>query len=321
MGLTATPIYNYGREIWNVMRFIRADVFGEWEDFCREYVDYGSGKLKDPKAVGTFMREQHAFLRRTKADVGKEMPAVNRIVDVVDYDSDVVESIEEVARQLSIRATTGAFVERGNAARELDLLVRQATGIAKAKHVAAVVRVLVEGGEPVLLFGWHREVYRIWNEELKDLNPVMYTGSESGPQKLHAKEEFLSGRSKLLIMSLRSAAGLDGLQAVCSVCVFGELDWSPGVHHQCIERIDRDGQVNPVMAMFLVAEDGSDPPMMEMLGLKSSEASQIIDPALGVQAVHSDQTRLQALVAQYLSKKELEALQAAPAEEQGALAL
>lgn len=302
LGLTATPIYGYGSEIFNVMQFINPDVLGKWEDFSREYVN-DTGRLKDPKALGTYMREQYAFLRRTKADVGKEMPPVNRIVDTIAYDQAAVDSIEALARQLAIKATTGMFTERGAAARELDLMVRQATGIAKAKHVADVVRILVESGEPVLLMGWHRAVYDIWNERLTDLNPVMYTGSESPAQKAAAKEAFLAGDSNLLIMSLRSAAGLDGLQARCSTIVFGELDWSPGVHHQCIERLDREGQEKPVMAMFLVADEGSDPPMMEVLGLKASEAHQVVDPTIGVQASHSDESRLKALIDRYLHKR------------------
>jgi hypothetical protein len=48
-------------------------------------------------------------------------------------------------------------------------LLRQATGIAKAPFVADFVRLLVESGEKVLLYGWHREVYSIWRDKLKDL--------------------------------------------------------------------------------------------------------------------------------------------------------
>lgn len=302
LGLTATPIYNYGAEIFNIMQFINADVLGKREDFYREYVNH-TGKLNDPKALGTYLREQYAFLRRTKGDVGKEMPAVNRIVDTIAYDQAAVDSIETLARQLAIKATTGVFMERGAAARELDIMVRQATGVAKAKHVADVVRIMVESDEPVLLMGWHRTVYDIWNERLSDLNPVMYTGSESPTQKAASKAAFLSGESNLLIMSLRSAAGLDGLQAQCSTIVFGELDWSPGIHHQGIERLDREGQTKPVMAVFLVADEGSDPPMMEVLGLKASEAHHVIDPTIGVQAAYSDESRLKALIERYLHKR------------------
>lgn len=302
LGLSATPIYNYGTEIWTIMQFIRPGMLGGHGDFLREWTG-GKGRINDPAALGTYLREQYAFLRRTKHDIGQEMPAVNRIVDTVDYDEKDLRSIEDLAHRLAVRTTTGDFVDRGQAARELDMVVRHATGVAKAKHVAQFVRILVEGGEPVVLVGWHRDVYDIWLRELEDLEPAMYTGSEVATVKNRSKDRFVAGDTKLLIMSLRSGAGLDGLQHRCSTMVFGELDWSPGVHHQCIGRLDREGQKEPVTAIFLVTDEGSDPPMMEVLGLKASEAARIVDPSLGVQAVHSDFSHVQALVKRYLARR------------------
>lgn len=79
-------------------------------------------------------------------------------------------------------------------------------------------------------------------------------------------------------MSLRSGAGLDGLQEVCHVCVFGELDWAPATHDQVIGRLHRDGQDDPVVAYFLVSEGGSDPLMAEVLGIKRGQSDPILDP-------------------------------------------
>jgi hypothetical protein len=62
-------------------------------------------------------------------------------------------------------------------------------------------------------------------------------------------------------------------------------------------------QAQPVTAIFLVVDEGSDPPMMEVLGLKASEASQILDPTLGVQSARSDGGGLRALVARYLDRR------------------
>jgi SNF2 family DNA or RNA helicase len=301
MGLTATPIYNYGVEMWNVMSFIDDTVLGSYQDFCREWVD-DLGRIADPKALGTYLREQHVLLRRLKSDVGLELPKVSRIVENVSYDAKAVASIEDLARRLAIRATTGSFIERGQAARELDMMVRQTTGISKAKAVAQFVRMMVEAGEPVLLAGWHRAVYDIWLEELADLAPSMYTGSESSAQKDKQKQRFLSGETNVMIISLRSGAGLDGLQHRCSVLVIGELDWSPGIHQQLIWRLDREGQGAPVTAFFLVSDDGSDPPIMDVLGIKASEATQIVDPHLGVQRVEEDTTNLRRLVDRYLNR-------------------
>jgi SNF2 family DNA or RNA helicase len=153
------------------------------------------------------------------------------------------------------------------------------------------------------LWGWHREVYDIWLKEMEDLKPAMYTGSETAAQKDREKKRFISGETKLLIMSLRSGAGIDDLQHYCSTGVFGELDWSPGIHQQCIWRIDREGQTKPVTAFFLVTDDGSDPPIMDVLGIKASEATQIVDPHLGVQVTDNDTTNLRRLVDRYLEKR------------------
>lgn len=301
LGLTATPIYNYGIEMWNVLQFIDDTVLGTFSDFSREWTD-DWGRIKDPKALGTYLREQHVLLRRLKSDVGLELPKVSRIIEYVNYDAKAVQSIEDLARILAIRATTGSFVERGQAARDLDIMVRQATGLSKAKAAAQFVRLMVEAGEPVLLVGWHRAVYDIWLEELADFRPAMYSGSETASQKNKEKDRFLSGDTDVMIMSLRSGAGLDDLQHRCSVVVFGELDWSPGIHQQIIWRLDREGQENPVTAFFLVSNEGSDPPIMDVLGIKASEAHQIVDPHLGVQKVDDDGTNLRRLVERYLQK-------------------
>ncbi len=305
LGLTATPIYNYGIEMWNVMQFIDDAALGDWADFEREWVNREAGRggrIKDPKALGTYLREQHALIRRLKSDVGQQLPKTSIIVETIDYDAKTVESVEALAQQLAIRATTGSFIERGQAARELDIMVRQATGIAKAKAVAIFARLMVEAGEPVLLVGWHREVYRIWLETLADLKPAMYTGSESAARKESEKQRFLEADTDILILSLRSGAGVDGLQHRSSVVILGELDWSPGIHQQILWRLDREGQKNPVTCFLLVTDDGSDPPMMDVLGIKKSEATQIVDPHLGVHIAESDESHLRRLVERYLAK-------------------
>ena len=304
LGLTATPIYGYGVEIYEVLQFIDPGLLGNRLEFLREWTN-DNMRLADPEALGAFLRDQNVFLRRRRADVALELPPINRIVETVACDEKVARSADDLARQLAIKATEGSFVERGQAVRDLDALVRHRTGLSKAGFVADYVRILLEAGEPVLLVGWHRDVYDVWLEKLKDFVPAMYTGSESAAQKQESVRRFLDGETDLMIMSLRSGAGLDSLQYRCATVVFGELDWSPGIHHQVIGRLARDredGVVNRVMALFLVTNEGSDPPMMEVLGLKASEASGVVDPGLGVQRVSRDKGHLNALVQKYLEQ-------------------
>lgn len=306
LALTATPIYNYGDEMWNIMDILKAGCLGSRAEFLREWCDMYSRQAKytinNPRALGTYLREKHLFLRRTREDVGQYLQPINTIVETVGYDELAVKSIEELATQLAIKASRGNSIERGSAAMELDMMVRRATGISKAKYVAEFVKIILESGEPVLLGGWHRDVYTLWLDELKDYKPVMYTGTESPAQKEQAKEAFVSGKADLMIMSLRSGVGLDGLQYRSSIAVAGELDWSPAVHRQFFGRLDREGQTKPVMGIYLCSDSGSDPLIIDLLGLKSSQAQAILDPSLGVQSPHSDNSRIQLLVRKYLKK-------------------
>jgi hypothetical protein len=283
LGLSATPIYNFGGEIFNVLEVIKPGALGTFGEFSREWcVGMGNKiRLKDPKAFGSYAREQGLMIRHTRAEVGRELPPVTRIPHRIDADASALERIQGSARELAefILSRPQTYQgEKMQAAAELDVMIRQATGVAKAPYVAEFVRLLVEAGEQVVLYGWHRAVYDIWLQKLADLQPALYTGTETAAQKVRAKDRFIAGESKVLIISLRAGAGLDGLQDVCSCVVFGELDWSPGVHEQCIGRVDRDGQQTPVVAYFLLAETGSDPAVAEINGLKREQVEGIRNP-------------------------------------------
>jgi len=301
MGLSATPIFNYGDEIFPIIELIEPGALGARDEFIREWCSgSGNGKyvVKDPDALGTYLREQHLVLRRVRS--GRP---INTIVHEVPFDQEVADSAADLANTLALKVMTGSFVERGQAARELDMLARQITGVAKARHVAAYVRILLESGIPVLLAGWHREVYDIWLKELGQFNPVMYTGTESPAAKDRAKAAFTAGETNLLIISLRSGAGLDGLQKRCYTAVLGELDWSPKVHEQLIGRLDRPGQESEVTAIYLPTNGGSDPLIIGVLGLKASQSRGITDPLAGVKQVYSDESRIKLLAQQYLKAR------------------
>lgn len=302
MGLSATPVYNRGHEIWNILNLMKEGALGNRSDFNREWC-YGE-TVRDPQALGTYLREKYLFLRRTREEVKRELPPINKIVHTVEYDEKQVQAFEDLAYKLAVQATSGSFIERGQAARELDMRARMVTGISKAKSVAHYVRILLENNEPVLLAGWHREVYNIWNEELKDFNPVMYTGSESGIQKEASRQKFIKGESNCMMISLRSGVGLDGLQySRCKTIVIGELDWSPAVLEQLIGRIRRDGQEDQVTVIYLISDGGSDPPIVGLLGLKASQMRGIVDPMRPLEQQYSDDSRIKLLAQMYLDKK------------------
>ncbi|MGV3617929.1 MAG: hypothetical protein ACO1SV_21600 [Fimbriimonas sp.] len=131
----------------------------------------------------------------------------------------------------------------------------------------------------------------------------MYTGTESPAQKVGSVRRFTEGHSKVFICSLRSGAGLDGLQHACSTVVFGELDWSPQVMDQVVGRLDREGQQKPVTAYFLTIDDGADPFMLEVLGSKQSQSDGILGMAgrAEILDVQGQSDRLRRMAEAYLA--------------------
>ncbi|MHB8408404.1 MAG: SNF2-related protein [Acidiferrobacterales bacterium] len=307
-GLSATPILNYGEEFFNVLEILRPGALGTSEEFSREWCA-NSECLKDPPAFGAYLRAEGLMLRRTRAEVGRELPPVIRIPQIVETDPEVLARIEGSAVELAKTILAANECYRGQkfrAAEEFNVLMRQATGVAKAPYVAQFVRLLLESERKIVLYGWHRDVYAIWMELLAEFHPRLYTGSESPTQKEDAKEAFLHGDCRLLIMSLRSGAGLDGLQSVCRTAVFGELDWSPGVHEQCIGRIGRDGQLDPVAAYYLIAEDGADPIIADILGLKRGQIEGVRNPGeSGIERLERESGAVRRLADEVLRKSGL----------------
>lgn len=288
MGLTATPIYNYGNEIFNVMEVVAPGSLGTRKEFHDEWCGGepgpdGKASVLDPAALGSYLRESGLMIRRTRKEVGREIPQLTVVRHAVECDPDSINraagDVAELAQRVLDRIGTPA--ERMQRAGELDWRMRQATGIAKAGAVADLVRMLVDGGEKVVLFGWHHEVYSLWQshfEKQPAIKSVLYTGKQTESQKAASAKEFIHGDAQVLIISLRAGAGLDGLQFVSCTGVIGELDWSPKVIEQDIGRLHRDGQPNPVTFYVPVADEGSDPVISDVLGIKEAQSHYLLNP-------------------------------------------
>lgn len=273
IGLSGTPIYNKGGEIWNVINILDFHFLGDWESFTREWCyGYGNAIVAKPELLGEHLRREDLMLRRTKDEVLGELPPKRRLVQQIDADDalyqrlllPMVADLQKLRADQALTPSQRAILEESISQRE-----RQATGIAKAPYVAAFVRALLEGDEKVLLFAHHHKVMDIYREELKQFSPMFITGRETGAQKDKAATSFQNGDRNLLVISLRAASGLNLQRATC--VVFGEMDWSPAVHSQAEDRAHRIGQKDSLLCYYLVSPRGSDQDMQEALGLKVSQ--------------------------------------------------
>ena len=276
IGLSGTPIYNRGGEIWNVLNILEFHCLGDWESFTREWCyGYGSDTVEDPELLGKYLKEEGLLLRRTKEDVLSELPPKRRIVQEIDANEglykDLIGKAVEIANE--IPEVKDVFL-KGRMMRDAVNETRRITGIAKAYHVAQFVRLILDAGEPCLLFAHHHDVVDIYLEELADYFPGCITGRQTLKEKDESVRRFMEEETNLLIISLRAATGLNLPRA--RAVVFGELDWSPAVHSQSEDRSHRIGTKDSVLCYYLVCSHGTDADMLEALGFKISQFTGIM---------------------------------------------
>ena len=90
IGLSGTPIYNNGGEIWNVVNILDFHFLGDWESFSREWCyGYNSAIVAKPELLGEHLRREGLMLRRLKGDVLKELAPKRRLVQEIDWDDSV----------------------------------------------------------------------------------------------------------------------------------------------------------------------------------------------------------------------------------------
>lgn len=273
IGLSGTPIYNRGGEIWNVINILDFHFLGDWESFSREWcTGFGGETVLRPDLLGAYLKREGMMFRRTKDQVLSQLPPKRRLVQELDWNdrvyaslmAGVLQDLKKWKNAVDLSPQQKRMLEES-----ISLHARQATGVAKAPYVCAFVRALLDGGEKVLLFAHHHQVFDIYREELKAYHPKFITGRETMDQKAAAVQAFMEEKTSVLCISLRSGSGLNLQKATC--VVFGELDWSPAVHSQAEDRAHRIGKEDSLLCYYLVSPAGSDALMQETLGLKVSQ--------------------------------------------------
>lgn len=274
IGLSGTPVANWGNDIWSVLDVIYPDCLGSRSSFMDEWTD-SSGKVKDPLALHSFLKDEGLMVRRTPEEVGLDFGEINKIKIQVESDEKEIKKDREVAKKLALGIVSGVVGQSND--QEFDWKLRKLTGKIKAKSVAELAKMILSEEKKVIIGAWHRDVWEILERELKDYYPVYFTGTESPSQKDKNLEEFKHGRSRVLFISLGSGAGIDGLQEVCNTIIHAEFAWNGKIHDQLNHRIERDGKVGFKNAYYPYVNDLADPVMIDTIAAKEDQSRAIVD--------------------------------------------
>ena len=282
IGLSGTPIYNRGSEIWPIVDILRPGMLGNFKEFC-EYFCYVNEKgkaivLENKRESLRKELQKHVMLRRKKSDVLKELKDKVRYKEIIDSDTDYyTQELDKIWKKLEEeqKVAETAFDKSASFQRAIQS-ERQAAGVAKLPHVINFVKNIMEIEESVVVFCHHKAIHQLLHESLKEFSPVSIIGGQTDKVRQEQIDMFQTGESKLMIAGLRAGnVGINLSQA--RYVIFAELDWSPAIHRQAEDRLHRIGQKNTVFAYYLIGNGTLDDHVANILVDKSYEIDSIMD--------------------------------------------
>ncbi|MBS1268447.1 MAG: ATP-dependent RNA helicase DbpA [Nitrosopumilus sp.] len=285
IGLSGTPIYNRGSEIWPIVDILKPGLLGSFKEFC-EYFCYVNDKgkaivLENKRASLRNELQKHVMLRRKKSDVLKELKDKVRYKEVIASDTDYyLEELDKIWKKLEEEQKTAEteFSKSASYHRAIQS-ERQVAGIAKLPHVINFVKNIMEIEESVVVFCHHKVIHKLLHESLQEFSPVSIIGGQSDNVRQDQIDKFQKGESKLMIAGIR--AGNVGINLTkAKYVIFAELDWSPAIHRQAEDRLHRIGQKNTVFAYYLIGSGTLDDHVANILVDKSYEIDEILDESI-----------------------------------------
>ncbi len=282
IGLSGTPIYNRGSEIWPIVDILRPGMLGSFKEFC-EYFCYVNDKgnaivLENKRKSLREELKKYVMLRRKKSDVLKELKEKVRYKEFIDSDSDYyLKELNKIwqKHEEELKSAETAFAKSSSHQRAIQS-ERQAAGIAKIPHVINFVKNIMEIEESVVVFCHHRAIHQLLHESLQQFSPSSIIGGQTDNFRQEQIDRFQNGETKLMIAGLR--AGNLGINLTkARYVIFAELDWSPAIHRQAEDRLHRIGQKNTVFAYYLIGNGTLDDHVADILVDKAFEIDSVMD--------------------------------------------
>ncbi|MEE2601035.1 MAG: DEAD/DEAH box helicase [Thermoproteota archaeon] len=282
VGLSGTPIYNHGSEIWSIVDILKPGLLGNFKEFC-EYFCYldERGKAIVLENKRTSLHEElkkHVMIRRKKSDVLKDLKDKVRYKEIIAADETYYKNqLDQIwhKHEEELKNAETEFYKSASYQRAIQS-ERQAAGIAKLPRVIDFVKNIMEIEESVVVFCHHKSIHKLLHESLHEFSPVSIIGGQTDKARQDSIDRFQNGDTKLMIAGLRTGnLGINLTRA--KYVIFAELDWSPAYHYQAEDRLHRIGQKNTVFAYYLIGSGTLDDHVADILVDKSYEIDAIMD--------------------------------------------
>jgi superfamily II DNA or RNA helicase len=294
VALTGTPVENHLGELWSIFHAVAPGVFGGWEQFRKRFAAPIEKDGDDERRLALRERIQPFVLRRTKAEVLRDLPArteMNLYVDLspderVAYDRirlSAVGELDAIAKLDDIQDQRFKMLALLTRLRQLacspKLVHEDWPGrSAKLQVLAETVQELRQEGHRALIFSQfvtHLQLIRQMLVE-EGISFEYMDGSTTPTERQKRVDKFQNGSSDVFLISLK--AGGTGLNLTAAdYVIHTDPWWNPAVEDQATDRAHRIGQDKPVMVYRLISKGTIEEEILKLHDSKRDLVAGVLD--------------------------------------------
>ena len=293
LAISGTPIENHLGELWSIFEFLNPGMLGSDTVFKRYASAGGGASLEATDRVLLAKALRPFILRRTKAQVVKDLPEKTEQTLYCDMEAEQRRCYDELRvhyRDALLRKDTAELNRSKIEVLEALLRLRQAAchpGLinpavttepsAKLEMLMPSIAEVVEEGHKVLVFSQFTSFLAIVRDRL-DQEKLVYEYLDGRTRNRAAKVERFQTDPDCPIFLISLKAGGLGLNLTAAEYVY-LLDpwWNPAVEAQAIDRSHRIGQTQHVFAYRLICRGTVEEKILELQQKKRDLADAILN--------------------------------------------
>jgi SWI/SNF-related matrix-associated actin-dependent regulator of chromatin subfamily A-like protein 1 len=288
--MSGTPIKNNAGEYFTVLNLVAPSMFPNYQRYIDTYCDnYHNGwslkigGLKDAKRFHEDTKD--IIIRRTKAEVLKDLPSIERKFYHVELDRKLNKVYAAAMQELEdLYYGEMSSFERAMAEIAIMSKLRHISGISKVSEcVDFVTEFLLSSDRKITIFVHHNDTSQMLDAQLSQWcsdggysKPLVLHSGLNGDERAELVKTFKETSSRILIASTLAAGEGLNLQ-FCSDAVILERQWNPANEEQAEARFHRFGQQNNVSITYIIAIETIDEYFTELVEKKRSIVAATMD--------------------------------------------